>query len=248
MRAKTIAALVIAAVFLGLLLATIAEAIPNPPENATANQSQRRVEPTAGARVSAQAGNVTQLIVNDTRITAHWQGYYGTITGDITLDDAKNNTLFDWKLANPNGQIYASNSSTVSWANISCVNLTGAATTTSPTKLNTSILESAFNITSTDADGINETFNWTFSGSFSVGATTIATANNCPLVYLYKSDAPQQTNFREVILTDNNSVVYTSLLENDVTGFNSDALDFEMVVTENQASGTTDYFFFVELT
>jgi len=221
---------------------------PGPPDNLTVNDSSRRAESVTGFAVPAQAGNVSQLVINDTRVTTHWQGYYGRITGTITLDNGKNDTLFDWQLTNPVGEIFASNSSSVNWGNITCVNLTsnisGSGTRS---KLNASILEDTFNISYTDADGINETFNYTFTDSLTVGEKIIDSSNNCPLVYLYRNNAPQQADFQEVLLTDNTSVIFTAPLENDLTGFEGSPWDFQMIVPENRASGTTNFYFFVEL-
>lgn len=251
-KAIAITALVMLLAAMGNLIAgaisAAAQNEPGPPDNVTVNASSRRVESVQGFTVPAQAGNVSQLIINDTRVTTHWQGYYGRITGVITLDDGKNNTLFDWQLTNPVGEIFASNSSSVNWGNITCVNLTsnisGSGTRS---KLNASILEDTFNISYTDADGINETFNYTFTDSLTVGETIIASSYNCPLVYLYTNNAAQQADFQEVLLTDNTSVIFTAPLENDLSGFEGSPWDFQMIVPENRAAGTTDYYLFVEL-
>ena len=74
--------------------------------------------------LSAVAGNVTQLTVAGTTVTQTWQGYYGNVTGTITLDDASNNTMYDWALASPEGEIYASQA-TVTWTsgNVQCYDL-----------------------------------------------------------------------------------------------------------------------------
>ena len=239
-------ALILALALLSLFAAFSAVAQPGQPDDLTVNDSSRRIESTTGFSVSAQAGNVSHLVINDTRVTAHWQGYYGRIAGVITLDDGKNNTLFDWQLANPVGEIFASNSSSVNWANTTCVNLTNSASN-GMTKVNASIIEDTFNMSHTDADGVNETFNYTFTDSFTVGERLIDSSKNCPLVYLYVNNAPQQADFKEVLLTDNTSVIFTALLENDLPGFDGSPWDFQLIVPENQAPGTTDFYFFVEL-
>ncbi|HLD97558.1 MAG TPA: hypothetical protein VI934_04395 [Candidatus Nanoarchaeia archaeon] len=234
----------------GVLAATLVSgANPNAPATITVNQSSNRSQTLdSGIVVPAQAGNVTQLVINDTRTTLHWQGYYGRVTGRIALDDARNMTLFDWQLASPVGRIFASNTSTVSWSNITCVNFTSNISDSGTrSKLNNSILEDHFNITHTEVDAINQTFNYTFSGSFTVGNTIINTGYNCPLVYTYVSNLPQQSTFKEVLLTDNTSSVFTSLLEQDAVGFDGSPYDFQMLVPENQAPGTTNFYFFVEL-
>jgi hypothetical protein len=234
---------------LSLLGAAVVFATPNAPTQVDVTSSERRSQTTStGLSVPAQAGNVTQLLIQDNRTTTHWQGYYGTVNGEITLDDAGNQTIFSWIDVNPTGEVYASNTSTVTWANITCVNLTANISDSGTrSKLNTSILEDFFNITYTDSDGVNETFNYTYSSSFSVGSTTIDNTYNCPLAYMYVNNASQESNFQEVMLTDNVSSIWTALLENNQAGFDGTSLDFEMIVPENSGGGTTDFYFFVEL-
>lgn len=241
----------VSAVFVFVIIGAIsAIAAPNPPGTVSVDSSGRRQQTlTTGVAVPAQAGNVSQLTINDVHITNHWQGYYGSITGKITLDDAINNTIFDWKLASPQGEVYFSNASLVTWANITCVNFTsnisGSGTRS---KLNNSIVEATFNIGPTEVDTINNTFNYTYTSSFGVGATTIGSSYNCPLTYTYVNNASQQSNFKEVLLTDNISTVFTTILEQDQLGFNGGSWDFQAIVPEDQNAGTTDFYVYVELT
>ena len=60
----------------------------------------------------ALAGNVTEITITGFTITQTWQGYFGNITGSITLDDGSGNTLYDWAADasfSPIGEIYAAN-------------------------------------------------------------------------------------------------------------------------------------------
>jgi hypothetical protein len=234
------------AVFVIMLLAAVTVTAVNSPESVTVNASSHRSLSSAGVAVPAQAGNVSQLIINDTRVTSHWQGYYGLISGTITLDDAAANTIFDWRLASPLGEVYFANASSVTWSNITCINLNISKTVGGMSKLDTTILEGAFNISSSDADGINDTFNWTYASSFSVGAITIDSTYNCPMVYTYVNNLSQQSRFKEVALTDNVSAVFTTLLERDQVGFDGGSYDFQSIVPVNSA-GISTYYVYVEL-
>ena len=210
--------------------------------------------------VEAEAGNVTELNITGISPTQTWQGYYGEVTGTITLDDANNNTMYDWGLAEPQGEIYASNGSIVTWANIQCLNYSGDGAA----EINLSIVEGMFGLASDDVDGVNETFD--VSGLLSddatqhpivyVGTYTIG-AGTCPATDTYESDAQGSTDFIEVLLTDTDSIIFTSIIENDVvgndteiTGFDSLTHDFQLLVGEDGHDGddtTTPYYFFVEL-
>jgi hypothetical protein len=59
----------------------------------------------------------------------------------------------------------------------------------------------------------------------------------------------QTTLFKEILLTDNVSVVFTSILEQNQNAFNSNPADFEMIVGVNSTVqySTRTYYFFVEL-
>src|SRR3989338_1612834 len=106
-------------------------------------------------QIQAQAGNVTQLIINASVITERWQGYYGNISGAITLDDAQGNTLYDWSAGTgfaPVGEIYAANDTVSNWTDVICVNLTGNGTAGS-WGINVTILETMYGMQPTDGDG-----------------------------------------------------------------------------------------------
>ena len=251
MKVKTLS-VIVGVMFLVLLsYAVLAQAAPQGPGTVQRGTPDRRttgIDTTAGTLVQAQAGNVTALNINSTRLTSRWQGYYGNVSGVITLDDASNNTLYNWQLASPQGEIYAVNQSTTpTWANVKCFNFTD--TSQNVTLAN---LESSIGAATTDKDGVNETFNLTYSGSFSAGTKTIVAGDQCPIASLFASDAWTGVSFNETVLFQNQSndmVIYVALLEQDRIGFSGSTLDFEMIVGENGDSvAATNYYFFVELT
>ena len=84
-------------------------------------KSERMNISSYGARGTyAEAGNVTEITMNFTSVTQSWAGFFGNITGMLTLDDAQNYTFYDWVIHEPRGEIYASERSDVQWANITC--------------------------------------------------------------------------------------------------------------------------------
>ena len=232
-------------------------AAPQGPGQIIVGTPQRRTvaldNETGGTLIQAQAGNVTSLIINSTKLTLRWQGYYGNVTGAITLDDASNNTIYNWQLASPTGEIYASNGSAsgaVTWSNIFCFNYTNNLSEgqNRVQRFNGTALESMIGAATSDRDSVNGTFNATFTGTFQVASTTISSTSGCRQVTLFVSDAYQTSKFVEVLLSDNDSIVFTSLLEQDQTGFQGSPLDFEMIVGENgDLTAATNYYFFVEL-
>jgi hypothetical protein len=247
-----------------LILATsyvfaAASSTPEGPEQFTISDSGRRTIRTA-APIDAEAGNVTALVIDDQRITEAWQGYYGNITGTIVLDDANNVTFYDWALPDPTGEIYASNGSSVTWSNVYCINVSQNGT--NPIRpggivsnINASQIELNFGINVTDLDGLNETFNGTYTDTtgFRVGEITIDVSDGCSYADLYTDESPD-SNWQELLLTDNSSLIFTALIRENADMYKSagaETADFQMLVLENGHYGsedtTTPYYFYVEL-
>lgn len=229
--------------------ALLIRAEPNGPSDLSILNSETGVIGDAPPQqISAQAGNITGLVMNVTTITKTWQGYFGNISGKISLDDANNWTLYDWEFASPQGRIYAARNESIVWVNISCMrfdadgSLYPNLTTEQVGYLGGSL---------SDGDSIDKTFAVANHSDITIG-TVVLPENTCNTTFLYVNDTSQNTQFREVLLTDNssnNSVIYTAILEQDVVGFNNKSMDFQMIVGEN-GHGNNDatlYYFWVEL-
>lgn len=221
----------------------------------------------------AIAGNVTEITVTAYSITQSWQGYFGNVSGTIMLADSSDNVMYNWSLAEPEGEIYATNASaTLDWTNIQCFNFTAAGTFaddsanrggTSQFGMNLTQLEAAYNITWDDVDGVNETFS--LAGTHESGAGLehdLFYTNNlefapgeCLSTHVFSSPSGEATDgtFQEVLLyePDSQAVVFASILdEENPTGFDGKSHDFEMLVLENGHGtdiATTTYYFYVEL-
>jgi len=144
-------------------------------------------------------------------------------------------------LADPEGEIYASRKSSVSWENIECFNWAN----------NGTWLENEFGIQPDDVDGVNETFNQYVHEKFYSNNIEIA-ENSCMSTNIYDSSgASNDSHYEEVLLWDGEDVVFTSVLEEEqVAGFDGRDHDFEMLVLEDGHATDTDatmYYFYVEL-
>lgn len=219
----------------------------------------------AAGSAYAQAGNVTALNIFGYSTTQSWQGYFGNITGVIQLGDAQDKIMYNWTLANPEGEIYASTNATISWSNIQCFNFTatgeytdesGNGGTTNLYGLNLTGLETMFNISSDDVDGVNETFTLLGGATHDLFYTGSKEFNEgeCRSTRVYgDSGAGVNNEFEEVLLYEPStaSVIFSSLIdEESVLGFNNADNDFEMLVLENGHGtdvSTTTYYFFVEI-
>jgi hypothetical protein len=191
--------------------------------------------------IPAQAGNVTQLNIFGYTTTKTWQGYFGNVSGTIQLADGNDNVLYNWSAFSPQGEVYAANESSINWAGITCFNYTE----------NGDLAETDYNINESDADGINETFSWNNGHDLFYTANIQFNDSECMSTKLFdNSGAGIDSSFEEVLLWDGGTLIFTSLLERDVFGFDNRTYDFEMMVLED-GHGTntalTNYYFYVEL-
>jgi len=192
---------------------------------------------SAGEDTNAIAGNLTFLDVSGDAATQAWQGYFGNVTGVITLEDSSNNMLYNWSLTTPEGEIYASNASSVSWSTIQCYDESN----------NLTFFENMFGIGSSDDDGLDVTFALNDHAEFYTNNIQF-TAGLCDNTKLYNSAGVG--TFDEALLTDGDDLVFASLLLDDANGFDNIPHDFEMIVLENghgTDTDTTTYYFWVEL-
>jgi hypothetical protein len=190
----------------------------------------------AGSDPNAIAGNVTELTIVGNSTTQSWQGYYGNVSGSIGLKDSTGNVLYNWSLSSQ-GEIYATNASSVTWAGIQCYDEPN----------NMTFFESMFGISITDADGLNETFNLNNHAAFYSNGIQF-TSGECNSTKLYNSAGVG--TFDEVLLTDGPSIIFASLLNNDANGFDNIPHDFEMIVLEDGHGAdttTSTYYFWAEL-
>ena len=244
------------------LIIPLVKAVTPTGGSVTAGTPQTTTADTAGNN-SAFAGNTTYLSITAYSSTQAWQGYFGNVSGTIQLADASDNIIYNWTLAEPQGEVYSSTNSSITWANIQCFNFTanttgstGSAGATNLVGTNLSVLESRFNILTDDVDGVNETFSFTPEGDahdLFYTANLQFSAGECLSTKVYSPSGPVANQFEEILMYEpaTSSVVFASLLEEGtLSGFNNQDNDFEMIVPED-GHGTdtsiTTYYFFVEL-
>ncbi|MGV8086785.1 MAG: hypothetical protein ACP5N1_04085 [Candidatus Woesearchaeota archaeon] len=222
--------------------------------------------------ITAIAGNVSELNFNSSTITRTYQGYFGNITGLIVLGDSQNNTLYDWSIASPQGEVYAVRSVTVpAWGYVTCA---------AQWELQEEDLALGVNET-IDEDSVNRTFvvggaqdqidrfgsSELVHPQFYVANQSVA-ANDCPLAVMYNSSSMPSPYFKQVLLSDNTNtnasdtgfVIYTAIIAHTLNpfaesdGFDQRTHDFEMLVGEDghgaqdgATATTSTYWFYLEL-
>ncbi|MFP4567440.1 MAG: hypothetical protein ACLFN8_00700 [Candidatus Woesearchaeota archaeon] len=248
--------------------------VPEAPSTFTEEGSSRRDSGLLPDRsIEAIAGNITALNMHGNTVTRTWFGVYGNVTGTLVLSNGENDVMYDWSVANPRGQVYATRapelSETILWNQVDCYNYT---ITDLANYYTISELNADLGINPTlDQDAVNRTFRYAvpdpvepliqppvahYHNGFFVGTKEIL-ENTCPATSLYSSGANQNWDrYQQVLLynagvTGNSSLIYTSIIEDgEVTGFDGTDMDFQMLLGENGHDGDTDtttYYFYVEL-
>lgn len=214
-------------------------ATPDNPVITSVNNSTKTNTETGFFNISG--GYISTMNLDANFQNTRWKAFVGNVTGKYTLDDAAGYTIFDWAFATITGKVYATrDSDTIEWSSISCADSTEMAAE------NTAMLHG-----SASTDNLTRTFNKTTHSSF-WSAGTFFSADACDYgVTTYKNDLPQTTDFEEIVMHDGTSIVYTTILENNVQGYDPDkTFDFQMLVPENGTggfTGATAYYIYVEL-
>lgn len=212
-----------------VILATIgaAYAIPN---GATLTEgTPETASPAAADSVLAEGGNVTSLDVAGQSVTRVWQGFFGQVSGNLTLEDATGDQFFNWSIGTPNGTVLASRNSTIDWTTVDAVTDCDVDT----------------DLTAQGRDRVSRTFeqNVTISPAIQIGTVSITDA--CQ-VFTHTSGSPG-FNFEEIIANATGvDTIYVSRINPDATGFDGNTYDYQMIVPDNRTAALTTYFFFVE--
>ena len=121
---------------------------------------------------------------------------------------------------------------------------------------NLSALETEYNISPSDVDGVNETFVNFGAGAghdlFFTGSLQFD-PGECRSMRAFSNTGPSSDGvFEEALLFEasTHSVIFTSILEVDALGFDGATHDFEMLVLENGHGTDTSastYYFWVEI-
>ena len=221
-----------------VLINFISAADPVGPDSVVYGTNETK-QASAAQMVNISGGRILSLNLTANTQNPRWKAFVGNVVGSFTLDDASGATIYDWSLSSITGRVYSTRTSgAVFWSGIGCANTT----TMEAENVNINHSSSEDNITATFSDNTHSLF-W-------VGSNSI-TANTCPTLNTYVDNSTQDTSFEEMVLYDGNSnLVYATILEEDVTGYDGQSYDFQMIVPENglpSFSGATAYYLYVEI-
>jgi hypothetical protein len=275
----TALSLIFTLVFAGIVYGA-ASTNPQAPSNIDVDGNTTNAYPL-GMDVSGTRGYIYNLTINHSQTTNKWTGYVGNINGEFALQDSAGKALYDWDITTIKGELYAtkegayqagyneSNSMFAggipTWADLKCANR-------SMLNWETKYL----NHSSVEEDRLNNTFKngadfdlTTFyaGGKLITDSTSWDTIDgDCYGIYLNNENGDQSTDWEQVVLSDGTyqfqdesqaddkkafDLLYASILENDVTGYDNSTYDFQIMLPQFGEQGddisNIVYYFYVEL-
>lgn len=185
------------------------------------------------SNITVQAGNVTALNIDGDSITNVWQGYFGTITGGILLDNADGFSMYEWDVVNAQGEIMATREIISDWSKVNCSKQTEIYWE-----------EYRLNIPNSSTQGINDTFLNTTHPSFDIGTNVLS---GCRSTLTDNSTAEKVVFWNIILNTNSTTSVYVGIIDNEVIGFNGSAVDYQLLLPTNQTTGLAKYNFYLDL-
>ncbi|MFA5764433.1 MAG: hypothetical protein WC915_06515 [archaeon] len=242
-RKKQLLVLTMGIIFVSIFLLSsniFLSADPVGPSSITSVSNETKGTTPAGL-FNISGGYIAALNLTANVQNSRWKAFVGWINGKFTLDDAGGATIYDWSLSVTTGRVYSTrDSSTIEWDTIGCAD--------SDTNLESENV-AMFHINNS-GDNITQTFKESEThDSFWVAGTNIG-ANTCPTLNTYIGNVSQDDDFEEMALYDGTSVIYATILENDLAGYDGQTYDFQMLVPENGSQsfvGATAYYLYVEI-
>ncbi|GEM_PF-1540170 len=195
--------------------------------NVTVGTPETKTPDTPGS-IIAEGGNTTPANLAAQSKTKAWQGFWGNVSGNITLEDTSADVFYDWNLTNKTGEVLASRNNSIDFTTIA-----GIETCTVDEDL-----------TGNGNDATSKTFT-NASVNFEIAGTNITAA--CQ-TFPYVNSAPQSTDFEEIITSATGvTSIYVSKINASAIGFNGATVDYQIMVPENRTKNTVEtYYIWVE--
>lgn len=201
----------------------------------TEGASERGNIASVADTTSAVAGNITHLDIDWTRLTQVWQGFYGNVSGSISLESAGGDKFYEWNATSMEGEVMATRDAVTDWSGINCTNVTHWETE-----------EAALNIENLSIEGVNETYDTILHPEFNIGTKTFD-ANTCRAVRPFVSGGAAGSFYNVLLNTDIDTTVYVAMLAENTAGYDDAEVDFELLVPVDKTTGLATYYFYVEI-
>lgn len=219
----------IVAVALILAISMTASADPQSPSSSNFTDEARYTP--SSVNDTARGGNITNLELSGDVLTSKWQGYYGNVSGTITLRDAVGNYMINWSWSEVSGEVLATTNSSPNWS----ATLVAA---------NNTSIDTAWHFNASDIDSAANTFtNATEEVTISGDTATTAQART------YNSTGTKAWNTTVVgglnTTGYKDHYLFAGIIVADGNSYNNRTIDFQMIVPTEEDQDT--YYFYMEL-
>ncbi len=213
-------------ILLAMILTVVSLAFAAPVGGQVTAGSSSRGSESSSQTVDITGGNVTSVAVSGNALTSRWAGFYGTVSGSLTLTDASAHKFYEWTVSDMNGAVvYAANDTISDWSSLSAASVSNL-----PSYLQTSATDNATN-----------TMNFTGT-TFTSSSITV---NNAPYVQTYNSTEAGVFNTYALYSSTDSAYIMAGKVIDDGNGFDGSTLDYQLLVPAN--GSTTQYNFYLEL-
>lgn len=186
---------------------------------------------------AALGGNITDVSFEDVlTVTSKWQAYYGNVTGSIMLGSSVNDKMYEWTVSTIAGEVFASQDGSMTIAKWEAL-----------TARNATQVDTDFSFTAGDSDSAANSFNVDPAAIVVAGRSIDGGANTAVKTYNGTEIATWPTIALSPDSTEAN-YVFAGVIISDGEAYDDTTKDFQMIVPENQDTGTETYYFYVELT
>lgn len=190
--------------------------------------------PGSGA---ALGGNITDVsFVDVLTVTSKWQAYYGNVTGSIMLGSSVSDKMFSWSVGTMAGEVFATQDVSMTIAKWEAL-----------TARNATQIDTDFSFTAGDSDSAANSFDANPDAIVVAGRSIDGAANTAVQTYNGTETATWTTIALSPDSTEAN-YVFAGVIISDGEAYDDTTKDFQMIVPENEATGTETYYFYVELT
>jgi len=167
----------------------------------------------------------------------HWQGYDGNVSGAIFLGTASSDRMYQWSVSSMAGEVFVTQDSSVTLTEWEALQARAGAD-----------IDTDFSFTAGDSDSATNTFDTNPSAIIVAGQSIDGGANTAAMTY----NASNTSTWTTIALAGSSpaeaNYVFVGVISNDGEAYDGTTKDFQMIVPENEATGTETYYFYVELT
>ncbi len=236
-------------ILVGLMAIVLFSALAAEPDGATidfkSNSTKTTRQPSSR---NDSKGTINTVVINAVQQDFKWKAYVGNVSGTLVLKDSSDYSIYEWtSIGNPTGEVYITRDNSIEWDQIECANAT-----------HISAEQTYLNHTASAGDNIENTFSSNRHQSFWIGSLMEISNSTCPSLATWVNDTPQSMSedslFQEILLYDNTSLVYATIIEQDIPGYRNDSsnttYDFQALVPESALpgpQGQVTYYFYVEI-